>query len=185
MPHNRELPKNHISKVSSAESKEQINRRFSLLERCTKGDIEITDDLLELLETDKNLLSFSGKVSDISLLPVARNTVKNHGKLTRLQTERIRARESVTIETAVDDTSDTEAPKHKKDTKASLKADKVRLQDDLNQRDSELATLRSAYRELLKEINAKLPNDRGVAAIVENHNKASVIRDRVHLRVVK
>lgn len=185
MSHNGELPKNHISIVSSAESKEQISRRFSLLERCAKRDIEITDDLLELLETDKNLFSFSGKVSDFNLEPIARNTVKNHGKLNSLQAVRIRARKAVIKDVVVDDTSHNEDPNPQKETKASLKADKTRLQGELHQRDSELATLRSAYRELLKEVNAKLPLDRSVAAIVENHNKASIIRDNVRLKVVK
>lgn len=183
MPHNPDLPNNHISRVSSIESEEKINRRFLLLERCIKRDIDITDELLELVETDKNLLAFNGNIADFELKPVSRNTVNSHGKLQSLQAARIRARKALTEQPATENNQAQNPPK--KETKTSLRADKERLNIENHQLTSELASLRSAYRELLREVSAKLPFDEKIKKIVEVHNKSSVIRNAGLLRVVK
>ncbi len=182
MTHNPNLPDNHISKVSSMESVEKINRRFLLLERCIKRDIDITDELLELVETDKNLLAFNGKISDFELKPISRNTVNSHGKLHSLHAARIRAREALKKQPATE--NNLTPNQHQKETKASLKADKERLNIENHQLTSELASLRSAYRELLREVSSKLPFDEKIKKIVELHNKSSVIRNAGLLRVV-
>jgi predicted nuclease with TOPRIM domain len=197
MQHNPDLPNNHISKLSSMESKKLISYRFQLLERCIKLDIPITDELLELVETDKNLLTFNGRVSSFEhrLKPISRNTVNNHGMLNSLQEMRKQARRALNEKRAIENnqalseqlaTENSQAPnQQKKETKASLKADRDRLNLENNQLTSELASLRSAYRELLREVNAKLPLDEKVKKIVEVHNKNSVIRSTGPLRIVK
>ncbi len=185
MPNNKQMSRNHISNTSSLLSKSKIETLFSFLEHCRKSNVEATDELIALLESDNNLLTFKGSLLDFKFEPISRNTVRNHGKLPSLQAARKRALKAVTATPEADSNSDDNQVSSKKETKATLKAEKDRLKDETAHLKSELASLRSAYRELLKHVECKLPSDPEIAKIVDSHKKYSVLRDGSHLRVVK
>lgn len=169
------------------ESKEKIDIRLKLLKACIKGDIEITEEILEVLDTDKSLLTFAGEISSIgTFTPIPRNTVVNHGQLANMQNLRAQAKYALTKRLQIEDSPPNKDEPSKKETKTSLKADKTRLEREVNALNSELASIRSAYRQLLKEVQHKLPFDKKVAEIVKSHNQSSIERERkTSLKVIQ
>ncbi|EGQ7714458.1 hypothetical protein CGH02_24180 [Vibrio parahaemolyticus] len=187
MQHNK-MPSNHQSNVSKKISADQIDLRFKLMEAIVSKDhhLEINDEIIKALESNKALFCFSGVVDGVSLdsgldkfQPITRNTVKSHGKLARMQLRREEAFSSLNIST--EDDSDTTSMHLNLTIEQELEGQKE-LELRLT---SELASVRSAYRELLKVVKNKLPFDPDIESIVRLHNQSSIMRKGVSMKVVK
>ncbi|MGI2801031.1 hypothetical protein ACRTC3_20960 [Photobacterium damselae] len=187
MMHNK-MPSNHHSNVSKKIKADQIDLRFKLIEAIISKDhhLKITDEIIKAMESDKALLCFSGVVNGVSLAsglnnfqPIARNTVKNHGKLARMQLRREEAFNSLKIRTEDNTTTTSMHPNLTKEQK--LEEQKERE----HRLASELVSVRSAYRELLQVVKNKLPFDPDIENIVRLHNQSSIMRKRVSMKAVK
>lgn len=187
MQHNK-MPSNHQSNVSKKISADQIDLRFKLMEAIVSKDhyIEITDEIIKAMESDKALFCFSGVVDGVNLdsglykfQPITRNTVKSHGKLARMQLRREEAFNSLNFK--AEDDSDTTSIHLNLTIEQELEGQKE-LELRLT---SELVSIRSAYRELLQVVKNKLPLDPDIDSIVRLHNQGSIMRKRVPMKVVK
>ncbi|MGR3040270.1 hypothetical protein ABMY36_09540 [Vibrio vulnificus] len=187
MQHNK-MPSNHQSNVAKKVSENQIELRFKLMKAISKKkhSIKITEEIMMAMESDKALLAFSGVVDGVSLEcgmnkfhPITRNTVKSHGKLPRIQLLRKEALSNLLYRENSD-----EAPTISKNkTVKAEEQEELKLQvQSLN---SDLASLRSAYRDLLQAVKNKLPFDPDIESIVRLHNQSSIMRKGVSMKVVK
>ncbi|PMM58219.1 MULTISPECIES: hypothetical protein [Vibrio] len=188
MPNNK-MSSNHQSSIGKQKSAVQIELRFKLMEAISRDNhnIEITDEILKAIESDKALFSFSGVIEGINLdcglsefEPITRNTVNNHGKLERIQLRREEVK--IKLLTPLAETTAVNCPVPKNLTKSEeLEEEKLKVKK-LN---SDLASLRTAYKHLLNKVKRKLPLDPEIDSIVRSHNQKSLTRQRVKMKVIK
>ncbi len=186
------LSNNHISQVTKKNSLKQIELRFKLLDACLSKNIKITDKVVDAIDCDKNLFELSGTFENIGNIDsISRNTINKYGKLSIISRKRIEVKKFIAeINSSVDDNPiSTPVPPQnqtsKKQTKASLIEDNYKLLKTIENLSSELISLRTAYRTLLRQVEIRLPDDKDINNIINEHSNYSIIRYNKHLKVIK
>lgn len=186
------LSNNHISQVTKKNSLKQIELRFKLLDACLSKTIKITDKVVDAIDCDKNLFELSGTFENIGdIESITRNTINKYGKLSIISRKRIEVKKIIAERnnSVGDNPVSTSLPPQNqtknKQTKTSLKEENYHLLKTIENLSSELISLRTAYRTLLKQVEIRLPGDKDINDIINEHSNHSIIRYDKHLKVIK